>query len=355
VVGERGLVSLGLGAVAAGLTAGAAAGAVLERRLVRGPLRAPGAAPAALGARHTHPTVVRADDGVELYAEVDGPAPGVDPSRAPTVVLAHGYALNLDCWTFQRPALSQRCRVVLYDQRGHGRSGRGVAQRDTLAQLGADLAAVLDALAGPGPTVVVGHSMGGMALLAFAEAYPRRAAGLGAAALLATSAGQLSRDGLGVPGPVGRWARGVAPALMSQLARRPGAVTWARRTGSDLEFALTRAYSFASPVSPSLVDFVAAMNSATPLDLLGDFLPEFDRHDREAALVALAEVPTLVMVGAQDRLTPLEHSERLAAGLPGSVLEVLDPCGHMLQLERPQQVSAALERLLDRLPQPVAP
>ncbi len=85
----------------------------------------------------------------------------------------HGYTLNQDCWHFQRRDLSDH-RLVFWDQRDHGRSGRS-AESSTAAstQLGADLKAVIDATApGPGPVVLVGHSMGGMTIMALADQYP---------------------------------------------------------------------------------------------------------------------------------------------------------------------------------------
>src|SRR5690348_9210923 len=110
---------------------------------------------------------VLAEDGVPLHVEING------PDTAPiTIVFSHGYTLNQDCWHFQRRDLAEH-RLVFWDQRGHGRSGRAQSVSATIDQLGADLKAVIDAaVPGPGPVVLVGHSMGGMTIMALAEQHP---------------------------------------------------------------------------------------------------------------------------------------------------------------------------------------
>src|SRR6266581_3338317 len=113
------------------------------------------------------PLTVLTEDGVALHVELNG------PSAAPvSVVFCHGYTLNQDCWHFQRRDLSDH-RLVFWDQRDHGRSGRSAAGSGSIGQLGTDLKAVIDAAApGPGPVVLVGHSMGGMTIMALADQYP---------------------------------------------------------------------------------------------------------------------------------------------------------------------------------------
>ena len=91
------------------------------------------------------PVTVVADDGLPLHVEVDEvdaegrrqPAQRRPP--AVTVVFAHGYCLNLDCWHFQRAAYRGLVRAVYYDQRSHGRSGRSDREHATIDQLGHDL------------------------------------------------------------------------------------------------------------------------------------------------------------------------------------------------------------------------
>ena len=100
-----------------------------ERRLRRasgGGRAAPDGEP--LGLFRGRPHAVTADDGVELWAEIDDPRPGAEFADL-TVVFSHGYALNLDSFHFQRQGLGGSARLVFWDQRGHGRSGRSPAEQ----------------------------------------------------------------------------------------------------------------------------------------------------------------------------------------------------------------------------------
>ena len=94
-------------------------------------------------------------------------------SDEPTLVFVHGYALNLDCWHFQREAFRGKHRMAFYDQRSHGRSERSDREHATIDQLGDDLAVVIEDGGAGGQVVLVGHSMGGMSIIAFAERHPK--------------------------------------------------------------------------------------------------------------------------------------------------------------------------------------
>jgi pimeloyl-ACP methyl ester carboxylesterase len=218
-------------------------------------------------------------------------------------------------------------------------------------RLARDLRAVLEATVPPGaPVVMVGHSMGGMTVMALADRYPElfgdRVAGV---ALLSTSAGRMAEVTLGVPAAAARLLRRAAPGVMSALGRAPRLVELGRRTGNDLEFMVTRLYSFASDVSPTVVDFVRQMNAGTPIGVVADFFPAFADHDSFGALPVLQRVESLVMVGADDLLTPADHSRAIARAVPGAELVVLEDCGHMVMLEYPREVDHRLGELLDRV------
>ena len=295
------------------------------------------------------PYPVTASDGVALHVEIDEPhAPGgvVAPL---TVVFCHGYALNLDSWHFQRRDLRDLARLVVWDQRSHGRSGRSAVSHATLEQTGRDLGTVIDEVAPDGPLVLVGHSMGGMSIMTLAEQRPElfrdRVFGV---ALLATSASGLTDLPMGLRGLPGRVVGRVLPGVVSALGRRAAVVERGRALGRDLGFALTRRYSFASDVPPSYVEWTSDMLARTPIDVVADFFPDFDKHERLAALAAMRDVETLVMVGRQDKVTPLVHSEAIADELPRARLVVLEDCGHMLLLEHHDAVTDELSALLDR-------
>ena len=248
----------GLAGAAVGvLAAGAAVGAVAVRRRRTTP-RGEGAS--LLGTLHGEQRTVVADDGIRLYADVDEAARSRRGKPPITVVLAHGYALSQESWHLQREALrdySRRraapgVRLVLYDQRSHGRSERSPAKHASIDQLGRDLAAVLDQLAPEGRVVLVGHSMGGMSIMALAEQHPelfgQRIAGV---VLVSTSAGGLTAETLGLPGAPGRLLHRLAPSAVATLARTPRLVESGRRASSGIAYVLTRKLAFGGPVPRS--------------------------------------------------------------------------------------------------------
>ncbi|HEY8454320.1 MAG TPA: alpha/beta hydrolase [Actinopolymorphaceae bacterium] len=345
---RSGWLGAAAGVLAAGVAAGAAAGLAVERYLVGRGRHRDEQLEERLGSLRGDPIIVKTRDGIELYAEVDEPR---DDIRAHplTVIFLHGYALNLDCWHFQRAALRGSARLVFYDHRSHGRSGRSPRELCRLDQLGDDLGQVIADVAPEGPLVLVGHSMGGMAILALADQQPElfaeRVAGV---ALLATSAGGLDRVTLGVPGPVGRLVHRFAPAFVAAMSRMPDLVEQSRKAGSDVGYLLTRRYSFASKVPASRVEFVAEMLAATPIEVVADFYPGFADHDRYDALEALVGVETLIIGARDDLITPVEHSREMAERHPAADYIELSNAGHMFILEHPDVVNTALEDLLIR-------
>ncbi len=339
----------------AGLVVGSGAavvgGLLLDRRLVARRTAPEEADAVPLGSVRGEPHVVEADDGLLLHAEVDEPdADGLPAGhRAPvTVVLVHGFALNLDCWHFQRLAFRGRRRLVLYDQRSHGRSGRSSLDNATIDQLGRDLQRVLDRLAPDEPVVVVGHSMGGMTIVALAEQRPElfgdRIVGVG---LISTTAGGqrthkiVSRH---IPDAVGR--RVVERGLLV-AAQRERILEVARRGGSPVARRVIRAFAFGDrPVPAAYVDFVDSMIAATPVKVLVEFIPQFDALDKFHVVEAFAEIPTWILCGTKDRLTSVGHSRKLHSRIPGSRLLECEGAGHMVLLERHDLVNSELDQLI---------
>jgi pimeloyl-ACP methyl ester carboxylesterase len=352
------LAKVGAGLAAAGV--GAALGLAAERltanRAVADEDGSPLSGLTPYGALRGRPRTVRARDGTKLHVEIDdGPESGESPSvptvpaDQPTVLFTHGFALNLDAWHFQRVALRGHYRLVFWDQRGHGRSAVGPAGSSTIETLGGDLARVIESVAPTGPLVLVGHSMGGMTIMALAGQQPglvqERVIAVG---FIGTSAGGLA-DVPWTQNPLlSRVVHGFAPGVVSVLAKRPALVSRTRRLGSDLEQILVRRYSFASPVPASLVRFAADMIAATPIEVVADFLPTFDLHDERAALGALQSAEVLVLGGAQDAMTPTEHSDELAILLPHAEHLVVQDAGHLVMLEHPDVVDRALFALIER-------
>jgi pimeloyl-ACP methyl ester carboxylesterase len=341
--GKRGAV---VGGAAAVVAIGAVVGLAAERYAVGRSFR--GEDPEAdepLGELRGKAVAVRADDGVELHVEVEKAA-----DAAPvTVVFSHGLALDQGSWHYQRRDLAGIGTLVFWDQRGHGRSGRGAPERATIDQLGADLLAVLDATAPTGPVVLVGHSMGGMTIMALADAHPElfgdRVVGV---ALISTSPGKLAEVSLGVPAAAGRALRKMAPKALEALNRRPGLVAGGRRLGSDLEFVLTKRYSFGTDVPPSLVRFVTRMHDQTGLDVIAELFPAFDSHDKLSALDVLNGVETLILAGEQDVMTPADHSRDMVEEVPSAELVIVPDAGHMIMLEHHALVSEHIRDLVER-------
>ena len=332
---------------AAGLAvAGAAVGLAAERYAVGRSFRKKAAAwPAEpYGEIRGEPVALRSTDGVLLHAEVSGAA---DPPI--TVIFSHGLALTQDSWHHQRRDLADLGRLVFWDQRGHGESARGAPENATIDQLGRDLRSVIDATAPEGPIVLVGHSMGGMTVMALADQEPElfgsRVTGV---ALLNTSPGKLAEVTFGVPAAAGRVLRRAAPKALVALNRSPQLVRRTRTLGSDLEYVFTKRYSFATDVSPRLVQFVQQMHDCTPLDVLAELFPAFDAHDKLAALPVLDGVETLIMAAEQDLMTPADHSRQMVDKVPGAELVVVPDAGHLLMLEHPRLVSLELRQLIER-------
>jgi pimeloyl-ACP methyl ester carboxylesterase len=312
---------------------------------------------------------VRTDDGIELhYEEVGGPVAGAKDADL-TVVFVHGYTLNLGSFVFQRRALTaafgDRVRQVFYDQRSHGRSDRAPSESCTLSQLGHDLYSVLDQLVPTGPIVLVGHSMGGMTVMALADRHQElfRAAGSGAAGsgaagsgaarvkavvLINTSSGQLKNLTLGLPNVLARLHAPVLPIVLRRAAKNAALVEQARAMGRDLAWVMTKRLSFASKdVDPAVVAYCTTMISATPVDVVADFYPALMAHDGRLGVRNLKDCPVLVIGADSDAMTPLEHSKAIARELPEARLVVAENSGHLLMLEHPELVDHALVRLID--------
>ena len=318
--------------VAAGLVAGAGV-LVARRRARRG----------ALGLAAAPPRVrtVLTTDGVPLHVEESGAT-----AARGTVVLVHGFVQSSRLWAGQvrdltaaRPDL----RVVAYDARGHGRSGRSPRGGATLDQLGRDLLTVLDECAPDGPVVLVGHSMGGMTLMALAEQHPDLVGPrIVAAGFVATSAGGLRDVTFGLPRPVVGMLRLLGPALREREVRREQAGRRRRLAPGAARLLFGR--------SPDPRDVRATHRDmlACSAETVAFFAATFDDHDRRAALAVLADLPAVVLVGDRDLNCPVQHSRVIAQALPRSELVVYPGAGHMVHLERRAEVSAQLVALVER-------
>jgi pimeloyl-ACP methyl ester carboxylesterase len=345
---RRGRLAAGLGLVAsfAALAAGGIAmGIELERRVVAKRIRR--SSEANLGEffslRSDGPEVIT-PDGVVVHTEVDE-----GPSDDFTLVFVHGYGLNLDCWHFQRLHFRGRLREVFYDQRSHGRSSRSEAELCRIPQLADDLYQVLQEVVGDTPVILIGHSMGGMTIMRLAQS---RAELFGSqilgVALFSTSAGELLNHSpiRGIPG---RTFHRVAEPVMAGLNRIPELVAQGRRAGSDLGYVVTRRLAFGPQVPPSYVDFASEMLAQIPLEVVADYYPAFAELDEFRALEILSTVPTVVVGGEDDVITPIEHTARIIDLLPKAEAIRVENCGHLGMIEKHEIFNDALDRLIERV------
>jgi pimeloyl-ACP methyl ester carboxylesterase len=275
-----------------------------------------------------------------------------DPGAPLTVVLTHGFTARLAEWGPQVEALRDRARIVLWDQRGHGRSGWTRLTRATVDRTGRDLGEVLDAVAPTGPVVLGGHSLGGMTIMALARQRPElfgdRVAGV---FLLATSAGGLVQDGvLGRAVGLVRRLHLLRLWLLALQALAPLLERF-RRRGTLLGRWYTRRYLFGRrDATRAQVRQVQDLLEETPYPVVMAFYGTFVDHDETAALPVLGRVPVTVVGAEHDRLTPVAHAHRLAELIgPSAELVVVPGAGHSVNLTRPAVVDEAFARLLDRV------
>lgn len=306
---------------------------------------------------HASISVVRSADGTALSTAAHGPA-----DARVTLLLAHGWCLDSTSWDPVLPLLLDRPdppRIVTYDHRGHGRSGRDhrVAVRGgraSIATLADDLATVLAARAPTGPVVLAGHSMGGMTAMALGAAHPDlvrdRVAGVALVSTAARSAaGRLhASTAAGRAFAVGmRVLTAVPPMPPGWSARVPEPV---RRFAPRESLAVTRSRRllFGADSDPAQVRAAHRTIGRTALRTVGAWYGALSRHDEVVALAALSQVPVRVLVGERDLLTPPGEArfiaERLAAD---AVLDLMPDAGHMLPMERPQQVADHLTALVE--------
>jgi len=283
-------------------------------------------------------------DGTELAAQVVG------PDHGPTLVMLHGFSGDLTLWHYQWKRFSKSFRCLLFDQRGHGLSGPATTGDYSLEALGRDVKAILDAEAGQGPVVLVGNSMGGMAVLSFAERFPEAFGSQVRAVVLAnTAASDLVRAMVaGLGAYAGRFLSAVALRVASKPDRiyRFRSRTLAGR--GDLAFLATRLANFGPNAPPAVVEYVAEVGARAPVEVWSDLLASLVEMDLGEALEHV-RVPALVVAGDVDRLTPPASAVALNERLPDARLIMLEGAGHCSMLERPDAFNQAVERFLQEV------
>ncbi|MEI5671728.1 MULTISPECIES: alpha/beta fold hydrolase [unclassified Nocardioides] len=286
---------------------------------------------------------MRTFDGLRLHVAPYGP---VD---APvTVVLAHCWTSDAEDWHYQVRDLLARfgtgVRILTWDLRGHGRSDAAPESACTIENLARDLGDLVDVHAPRGRLVIAGHSIGGMTMTALPRVRPdllERIAGL---LFVATSSGRLDTVTLGLP-EVGPAVRNRLPFVLATRARLLNRRT--RRRSPSIERAVVNRFLFGEPLRLRDAGLVVDQLICCPPATMSGFYRDFMRHERTADLAAYDGVPTRVLVGDRDLLTPPEHARRIAGAIRGARLLVAPGAGHMLPLERDELVSGQLVELVE--------
>ncbi|MFI0262893.1 alpha/beta fold hydrolase [Streptomyces sp. NPDC017056] len=273
-------------------------------------------------------------DGSRLHVEIHGPGePG-----APAVVLSHGWTCSTAFWAPVVRALAADHKVVLYDQRGHGRTPAVGPRGYTTTALADDLVAVLGAALEPGErAVLAGHSMGGMTMMAASER-PEFRARAAAVLLCSTGSANLTAESMVIPmrSPGGR--RIAHQVVLGSRAPLGPVTAVAKRI---LKYA-----TMGPAATPEQVEACARIVHACPVGVRsrwGKVLAGLDLTGGAARL----EVPTAVIAGTADRLTPVVQSRRLASVLPRfEGLTELAGAGHMTPIEEPEVVVDRIRELV---------
>lgn len=231
------------------------------------------------------------------------------PLKRTRLVLVHGSGCSGDSWRYQVLGLSRECEVVAVDLPGHGDSEP--VEQPSIERYAATVRGVLRRL-GRRKVVLGGHSMGGAVALQIALESPELLKGL---VLIATA------------------------AHLDTLAMTPDMLLWALAALPEKFKGMFFADLVTSEALAIARDDVRRCSVET---MMGDFAASrlFDFRDRLGRL----DVPTLVLCGRDDLITPVRYSKRLQKEIPGSTLLLIEKAGHMLPLESPEQVNAAIRQ-----------
>lgn len=249
-----------------------------------------------------------------------------DAGMGHAIVLIHGYPFNRSLWTEQVEALSSRYRVVTPDLRGFGESdsSEGPVTMNRMAQ---DVAQLMDHLRIQ-QAVIAGLSMGGYVALAFIKQSPSRVKAL----VLADTRAQADTEEVKqtrlqqAEKALSEGMAGIADAMLPKLLTPE---TVSKR--------------------PEVVKRVRDMMLKTkPQGAASALLGMAEREDQREFISTVA-VPTMILVGREDAITPVADSEKMQSKIAPSHLVVLDNAGHVSNLEQPEGFNFALLKFLDRV------
>jgi pimeloyl-ACP methyl ester carboxylesterase len=241
-----------------------------------------------------------------------------------TVVLLHGFPFNRSMWREQLAALADTYRVVTPDLRGHGETGLG-SDASTMEEMARDVAALLDALNISEPVVLGGLSMGGYVALAFYRLFTQRVRAL----ILADTRPQADTDETRrTREETARraLAEGMAPVADTMLPKLLAPATQRERPE-----VVTRVREMILSTRPE--GAAAALRGMAVRRDQTDLLPEVG-------------VPTLLVVGREDAITPPSEAETMRRLIPGAQMLIIEDAGHVSNIERPSEFNRAVAEFL---------
>jgi pimeloyl-ACP methyl ester carboxylesterase len=266
-----------------------------------------------------------------------------------SVLLSHCWTADESDWHYQVADLlsryGHRIRLITWDHRGHGRSDRAPEADCTIPNLARDLGAVADTFAPEGRLVLAGHSVGGMTITAVPEECAHLMPRIAGVLFTSTSSGDLHTVTLGLP-DVGPLLRDRLPFVLATRARM---LSLSRRQRFPIiERTIARRFLLGRSPQPRDVGHVVDQLIHCPPETWSGFFRDMMAHDRVGNLKAFDRVPTTVLVGSRDLITPPAHARTLANGIGGARLVVAPDAGHYLPFERRELVSEELCALIDR-------
>jgi len=245
----------------------------------------------------------------------------------PPVLFLHAFPLNMKMWDAQARALEGAHQVVRFDARGFGATppGDGLLTMERIAD---DAVALLDHL-GLSKVIVCGLSMGGYAAFALVRRHPERVKGL-----------VLADTRTAPDSPEGRRSR----SAQAETVRREGPPGIA---DAFLRKALGETTHEERPeVVARAREMILAASARGIVDALAGLAARAD----SGPTLREIHVPTLVVCGAEDALTPVADAEAIQRGVPGSTLQIIPKAGHLSALEDPAAFNAALAGFLEIRP-----
>lgn len=280
------------------------------------------------------------NDGIPVCWYEYGPE-----SAETTVLFLHGFTIPAESYYQQVEhlrATSPEVKLLLLDIRGHGRTGAVAPARCTIDGATDDALAVLTARNITGKLIIVGHSLGGLMAMNLVRRCPDELRACIAGLVLVGASIEAFAD-QGLPQLL---ASPVADQVYNAVEAAPDEVTKFREQAAGILAPALAVAIFHRPTDYELVQFHAAMIHETPLETFVGYFDDLQVHDELAAGPHLQGIPGYVIVGDKDEITPVSQAEKIIEVWPDAWLQIAREAGHMIPLEAPDILNAAIDRLI---------